>query len=237
MAEQLNQHPDTSVNKTSQGPSRDTLNDLFRQVTHDIRVPVTGLKMLWPMIDEVAPEERGEIYDYLKTSSYELFELIENLALVLTDHELINDPLEAVDLDEVITTAIAQDDSVMDLLAEDIPGGTFQLRRKHLLNCLKLSLEACHQITEECESSEIEIKGKLIEGTLILQFIGPSIAIKGDKYSTRVQYSLFRQAKGNSKLSGFTMLRLRNLTNLVGGKLRVEINESRTLLQLSLAAN
>ncbi len=184
------------------------------------------------MIDDVEPDERAEIYEYLKSSSYELFELIENLALVLSDYELLNEPLESLIPEELITAVIVEDTSTMDPLAEDLPTQSLVLNKKHLKSCLKLSLELCSQMIEGNTSSEIHIMGTLVNGEMRLKAIGPTIAVEGDKYSTRLQYSLFTQAKGNSRLSGFTLLRLKNLMNMIKGKLNVEITKEHTELEM-----
>lgn len=189
------------------------------------------------MIDEVEGAERKEVFDYLRMSSYELFELIENLALVLTDYELLHDKPQSTDLKEIIATAFAQDRSAMDIINDDLPDGTFPIRPKHFKQCLDLSLELCKEISDGHEVSEIQVKGHLADEKIILVFTGPSVAVEGDKYSTRIHFSLFKKSKGNSKLSGFTLLRLRTLMNMVEGTLQVETLSSHSSIILRFPLN
>jgi signal transduction histidine kinase len=232
VAEQLNK--DRKPAKTSAKLDAVGLNELFHQITHDIRVPVTGLKMLWPMIAEVKEEEKEEVYEYLKSSSYELFDLIENLTQLLIDYELLADTPEPLNPQKII------EDTLYDLHRDSVKNATevstkdiINLRRTHFLKCLEVSLSLCQQMGGDTGLPSFQIQSEMSQEGCTIRFEGPSILDPEDRYGSEIHYSLFNRAKGNSKLAGFTLLRLRNLMKMIGGTLNVQVQEESTLLYLN----
>lgn len=228
MAEQVNKDSRTTHSTVNLESIR--LQELFHQITHDIRVPVTGLKMLWPMLDEVDETEKEEVSRYLKSSSYELFDLIENLTLVLIDFELLSEKTELLKPDEILTDIL--NESFSQPLSK-ISAEKTHLRKQHFLRCIEVCTDIYHQLTDNQGNLPIKVETGLTSGHYAIRFSGPSIFDSSDKYSTDIHYSLFSRARGNSKISGFSMLRLRNLMTMIGGSLMTEISAEATQLVLS----
>ncbi len=210
------------------------LQELFHQITHDIRVPVTGLKMLWPMLDEVDETEKEEVSRYLKSSSYELFDLIENLTLVLIDFELLSEETDLLKPDEILTDIISK--SFGQSLSK-ISSKKTHLRKQHFLRCLEVSTDICQQLMDNQGNLPIKVETGFSSGYYRIRFSGPSIFDSSDKYSTDIHYSLFNRARGNSKISGFSMLRLRNLMTMIRGSLMTELSAEATQLVLSFPSS
>lgn len=233
MAEQLDQSMKGAYHQ-SEG---DLFNDLFGQITHDIRVPVTGLKMLWPMLEDAEPEEQQEILDYLKSSSYELFELIENLALVLSDYELSKEEFQLVSLSDIMTGVLAHPENDLDFQMNEPPSKPVKIRKKHFTKCLELACSTFKEVVTEVDGDDFILSAHVEGDLLCLKLIGPSIEIPGDKYSTRVQYSLFNKAKGNTRLSGFVLLRLKNLLNMINGSIDLKLTAENSEMEMRFPLN
>lgn len=190
--------------------------------------------MLWPMLDEVDEEEKEEVSDYLKSSSYELFDLIENLTLLLVDFELLGDEPEIIEVDELLYSLVSD---IAGEALSDISAEKLNLRRQHFLRCIELCVDICQQITDTDSPLPISIESNFSSGTYSISISGPGIEDPDDKYSAELHYSLFNRARGNSKIAGFSLLRLRNLMNMIGGKFAVNTDEESTLLVLEFPAN
>jgi hypothetical protein len=106
------------------------------------------------------------------------------------------------------------------------------LRHKHLRTCLELALEISKQNIAATSTKELAINVKQPGGTLEFVFSGPSIPLPQDRADQEIQYSLFNRARGNSALSGFLLLRLRNLLEMVGGSFAVDTGTAKTMLRL-----
>lgn len=226
MAEQLDKDPISSGQEGHIDAAR--LNQLFHQITHDIRVPVTGLKMLWPMINEVSEEERDEVFGYLKSSSYELFDLIENLTQLMIDFELLTIPPDYYNPTDLIMEAIrAIEEGNLDVDLE-CADARWLLRPQHFNKCLEVTHQLLQQLTEDLQDPVVTIACNCSDEACVVRFIGPSIHDASDQYSAEIHYSLFNRAKGNSKLSGFLLLQLRNLMGMVGGSLNIVATDEKT---------
>lgn len=225
MAEQVNK--DVRPGNTSPRLDSAKLNELFHQISHDIRVPVTGLKMLWPMLDEVTETEREEVAQYLKSLSYELFDLIENLTLLLIDFELLNDEPEMLSTDEILSS-ITKESGFLTL--SEVSTEETMLRRQHFLRCIEVALDICGQITDERAPASIVPETRFSADSYTISFSGPALGDPDDQYGAEIHYSLFNRAKGNSRIAGFSLLRLRNLMNMIRGKLKVDAAAEATKL-------
>ena len=230
MAGELNQQGKPMTDR-DESLSATRMTHLFRQITHDIRVPVTGLKMLWPMLEETDEQEKEEIFEYLKHSSYELFGLIENLSTLLMDHEMLTEesaPSRALAILSDLSSRQAGKVRVQTSIPKDV---LVPLRSAHFQRCLELAFALSAQAADEADDTALEITLEQREKELLIRFVVPGVSSLEDE-DLEVHYSLFDRAKGNSGLSGFLLLRLRNLLEMLNGELMVDADKTRTQIIL-----
>ena len=185
------------------------------------------------MIEEVEAEEREEVYQYLKSSSYELFDLIENLTRLLVDFELLAEAPEEVNLHQTLQDSMGESFHSGAVQLDDALQNSYFIRKKHFLKCVEVCLEACEQMSDEPDQVKCRLNVSSQKSGFALRIEGPSITIPGDKYSSEIHFSLFNRAKGNSRLAGFTMLRLRNLMKMIEGDFEISATDNATILLLS----
>ncbi|MGB0175583.1 MAG: sensor histidine kinase [Owenweeksia sp.] len=85
------------------------LEGLARMVSHNLRSPIAGIKMLLNLYDRMeSPEEREDIVNNLKEGAFTLFDMVEDLSAIMLDYKELNKEKESLELNEVASAVVSQ---------------------------------------------------------------------------------------------------------------------------------
>lgn len=85
------------------------LESMARMVSHNLRSPVAGLKMIIQLYDKVdAPEKREELVSNMKEGSTVLFDMVEDLSQAMLDYRELIKEQEKLSLEKTLDTVTRQ---------------------------------------------------------------------------------------------------------------------------------
>ena len=85
------------------------LEGLARMVSHNLRSPIAGMKMLLNLYERMeTPEEKEDIVNNLREGAFTLFDMVEDLSAIMLDYKELNKEKESLELKEVAQTIVSQ---------------------------------------------------------------------------------------------------------------------------------
>lgn len=202
------------------------LDFMARMFSHNLRSPVSGLKMLFRLLDMVEGDEREMVIDNIKDGSDELFSMIDDLAVVFLDYGVLLKEKEKLDFNEIINGVKSDLD---DLLTNS--GGQIEVDFKlphvhyhieHIRIILTELITNSVKFCPEDRNPHIEIKSYEEDGKLMLSVGDNGCGIDIDRHE-RDLFKMYKPLSENGEKSskGIGLFRVKNLVEMNGGKIEV----------------
>lgn len=205
------------------------LIDFAHMVSHNLRSPMAGLKMLLSLHEmSKTDEEKADLMSHLKDGAYELFNMVEDLALVMKDYTRLKDVQENLILHEVLEkTKNTLSGQILDrkaVIETDFAVETVQYPSVYLDSIFQnLLSNALKYADPNKPHAHILISSYMKDNAVMLKVQDNGLGINMERYSEQLfkMYKTFHpEAKQDSK--GVGLFLTKNQVELLGGKIRAE---------------
>lgn len=204
------------------------LESMARMVSHNLRSPMAGLKMIMQLFDRVeTPEEKIELLENFKEGSQVMFDMVDDFSEILMDYrELVKD-LETLKLSVVLETVKKQ-------LAAQIKDSNVSIHSDFRCTEVvysKLFLESIFlnmisnsiKYAKDGVPAKIEISSYMDDNRVMLSFADNGIGIDLLKHSDKIfkMYKTFHN-KESADSKGIGLFITKNQVEIMGGKIEIE---------------
>lgn len=201
---------------------------MARMFSHNLRSPIAGLKMLFPLY-KMEKEESGkeDIFQNIEMGANEMFEMIEDLAKILMDYWELENPKEEVFFQGSM-------DSALQKLEEQIPKnsqivGFFDscpkahYSQKYLDFAFLELIQNSIRFRSPDRDLKINISSHFEDGKSILVFVDNGLGLDLDlhKIDLYKMYKTFHKEKSISN-RGLGIFSLKNQIEMMGGKITID---------------
>ncbi|WP_417600573.1 sensor histidine kinase [Owenweeksia hongkongensis] len=205
------------------------LESMARMVSHNLRSPMAGLKMIMNLFDRMeTPEDKAELLKNFKDGSQVMFDMVDDFSEILMDYrELVKDlePLElAVHLENVkkqLASQIKESGAVINADFSGFPEIIYSrlFLESIFLNMISNSIKYAQPDTKPI----IEISSYVDDGLVMLTFSDNGIGIDLDRHGKDVfkMYKTFH-GKKNVDSKGVGMFITKNQVEIMGGKIDID---------------
>lgn len=205
------------------------LESMARMVSHNLRSPMAGLKMILTLYDKVeTQEQRDDLIENFKEGAGVLFDMIEDLSKVMMDYrELIK---EREDLDLEAKLQLAQKQLSQQIL-ESNATLTYDFSKFPIIHYSKYFVESIflNLISNAIKyrrpgvPPEIEIRSYISNGKVMLCVIDNGIGMDMEAHRNNIfqMYKTFHGMK-NVDSRGVGLFMTKNQVEMMGGKIEVE---------------
>ena len=205
------------------------LESLARMVSHNLRSPIAGIKMLLSLYDRPeSPISDKELIVNLKEGIGLLFGMVDDLARLMLDYTELNKEKEIIDLKTIGDHALIQlQGQITHAKAQiniDFSAYPIVIYSKIYLESIFLNLisNALKYRSDE-RDVVIDIRSYLQNDSVIIEFTDNGIGIDLEKYGHQIfkMYKTFHDIEGvDSK--GIGLFITKNQVETLGGKIRVQ---------------
>ncbi len=205
------------------------LETLARMVSHNLRSPIAGMKMLLNIYERMeTPEEKEDIVENLREGAFTLFDMVEDLSSIMLDYKELNKEKELVDLHEVASTIVSQLSGQIKSSGArvklDFSGYPEVIYSKTYLESIFLNLisNALKYRSPE-RDPEILVKGYREDNKVMLSVSDNGLGLDLSNHREQLfkMYKTFhRDAGADSK--GIGLFITKNQVEMMGGKITVE---------------
>lgn len=201
---------------------------MARMFSHNLRSPIAGLKMLFPLYEmEEDPEGKEDIYENIKLGASEMFEMIEDLSKILMDYWELENPKSEVELKSSFDKSL---EKLKPLIPEDAEiSGNFEDCKSILYSqkYLDFAFEELIQNSIRYRSPErplkIVVKSSKLDDKFILSFEDNGQGIDIDRHSIDL-YKMYKTFHNDPTIRtrGLGIFSLKNQIEMMGGKIKIE---------------
>lgn len=201
---------------------------MARMFSHNLRSPIAGLKMLFPLYEmEKDPKGKEDIFENIKLGASEMFEMIEDLSQILMDYRELEKPKEELSLQNTL-------DKTLELINESLPSNTQIIAdfedcktvlysQKYLDFAFKELLQNSIRFRSPHRDLILKITSKKIGEKSILSFADNGPGIDLDLHQIDL-YKMYKTFHGSESIRnrGLGIFSLKNQLEMMGGKLKLE---------------
>lgn len=214
--------------ETSQNRN-DHLEMMARMISHNLRSPMAGMKMLFSLYEmSQKPEDKEDIYQNLKGGAQELFGMVEDLAKVLIDYAQLKTSPEELIFDEVYTETLdLLEDTIKEKKAiikadfEDSP--SLNYFPVFLESIFKEILENALRYSSEDRTLELSIRSYIESDYVMLEFKDNGIGIDLEKHQGQL-FKMYKTFHNNPNIpnKGIGLFTIKNQVEILGGKISLQ---------------
>ncbi len=205
------------------------LESLARMVSHNLRSPIAGMKMLLSLYERMeSPEEKEDIVQNIREGAFTLFDMVEDLAAIMLDYKELNKEKEEVWVQEVCDSVLTQ-----------LSGQVKSLNAK-----VKLDFDSCPKVyysrtylesiflnlisnalkySSPKQRPEIEVRSYVEDNKVMVSVSDNGLGIDLSQHREQLfkMYKTFhRDAGADSK--GIGLFITKNQVEMMGGKISVQ---------------
>jgi signal transduction histidine kinase len=204
------------------------LIDFAHMVSHNLRSPMAGLKMLLNLHEMSKTEvEKADLMVHLKDGAYTLFNMVEDLALVMKDYTRLKDDQEELILHEVLEKAkhslsgliLDRQARIESDFAVEVVHYPMVYLDSIFLNLLSNALKYAHPD----RPVHIKLSSYMDQNAVMLKIEDNGLGIDMERYEQQLfkMYKTFHpEAQQDSK--GVGLFLTKNQVELLGGKIWAE---------------
>lgn len=205
------------------------LESMARMVSHNLRSPMAGLKMIMQLMDRVkTPEEKADLMQNFKQGSQVMFDMVDDFSEILMDfRELVKD-LEVIRLDQTLSNVekqlasqIKQNNAQISVDFSSYPEVTYS--RMFLESIFLNMISNAIKYRKDDTDPHIHISSFLDDNKVMLCFKDNGIGMDLENVGDRLfkMYKTFHAKEGvDSK--GIGLFITKNQVEIMGGKIDVE---------------
>ncbi len=197
-------------------------------VSHNLRSPVAGMKMLLNLYDMAKTEaEKEELVSHLKEGAFELFDMVEDLSTVMKDYTKLDQKAEEIMLDEILhktkSTLAGQIKESNAIITADFEIDVVKYLPIYLesifLNLISNSLK----YASPDRTPKIHVKSYMENYAVMLSFTDNGMGIdtvKNERQLFKMYKTFHRDEQKDSK--GIGLFLTKNQIEMLGGKINLE---------------
>lgn len=204
---------------------------MARMFSHNLRSPIAGLKMLFPLY-EMEKEESGkeDIFKNIELGANEMFNMIEDLAKILLDYWELENPKEEVFFQESMNKAL---ENLKEVIPENCEiSGLFDscpkahYSQKYLDFAFLELIQNSIRFRSPKRDLKINVSSKMENDKCILVFEDNGLGLDLDlhKIDLYKMYKTFHQDQSFSN-RGLGIFTLKNQIEMMGGKITIDGKE------------
>lgn len=197
-------------------------------VSHNLRSPIAGIKMLLSLYDmKEDQKEREDLIEHLKGGATELFNMVEDLSTVMQDYTKLNSEQEPVLLDEVLHETKATLASEIEQSGISIHANFEVLQVQYLKTYLETIFQEliknAIKYPHPERTPELHIKSYFEGNKLMLSFVDNGLGVDVEKYERQLfkMYKTFHPDTGKDG-KGIGLFLSKNKVDMMGGKISIE---------------
>ncbi len=230
---------ENSAEKLAQNERESAWREMAKQVAHEIKNPLTPMKLSIQMLERAIIEKREDVNDLSLRVSKTLVEQIDNLAQIATQFSQFAkissahaEQFNLIDLLENVTSLYAeQNPSIkIELIKEDAEAFVFADKNQFLSVFNNLVLNAIQAIPENIEG-KIVVEEKIIDNKININISDNGRGIEEDKIERIFEPNFTTKSSG----TGLGLAIAKAIIQNAGGEITVKsvLNE-RTIFEISL---
>lgn len=205
------------------------LESMARMVSHNLRSPMAGLKMIMNLYDRMeTPEEKEELLKNFKDGSQVMFDMVDDFSEILMDYrELVKDPeplqlgMHLENVKKQLATQIKESGAIINANFSAYPEVIYSrmFLESIFLNMISNSIKYAKPDLPPV----IEIDSSIDDGLVMLSFSDNGIGIDLDRYGKDMfkMYKTFHR-KENVDSKGVGLFITKNQVEIMGGKIDVD---------------
>lgn len=205
------------------------LESMARMVSHNLRSPMAGLKMIMNIYDRMeTPEEKEELLKNFKEGSQVMFDMVDDFSEILMDYrELVKDlePLQLgahlQNVKKQLAAQIKESGAIINADFSEYPEVVYSrlFLESIFLNMISNSIK----YAQPAVPPVIEISSFVDDGLVMLSFSDNGIGIDLDRYGKDMfkMYKTFHR-KENVDSKGVGLFITKNQVEIMGGKIDVD---------------
>lgn len=201
---------------------------MARMFSHNLRSPIAGLKMLFPLY-EIENDKKGkeDIFENIKLGANEMFDMIDDLSRVLLDYWELENPKEEVFFQEIM-------DDTLKNLGSEIPQNStivgnfdacpnFLFSQKYLEFGFHELIQNSIRFRSESRPLEIKVSSFKQGEKCILCFEDNGQGIDLDLHKIDL-YKMYKTFHSDDSISnrGLGIFSLKNQIEMMGGKIIID---------------
>lgn len=205
------------------------LESMARMVSHNLRSPMAGLKMIMQFLDRVkTPEEKAELMQNFKQGSQVMFDMVDDFAEILMDFKELVKDLENIHLEQTLKNVEKQLASQIkqnnaQISADFAPYPEVTYSRLFLESIFLNMISNAIKYRKDGVDPKIHISSYLEDNKVMLCFKDNGIGMDLEQVGDRLfkMYKTFHNKEGvDSK--GVGLFITKNQVEIMGGKIDVE---------------
>ena len=209
------------------------LEMMSRMVSHNLRSPMAGLKMLFPLYEMAqTDEDRQDLFRNIKNGAEELFLMIEELSKLMLDYVELGNKKEEIDFESILNETLAHyEDSELDgaKIESDFSACPKVLYSKKFVKFLfyELISNSLRYRSEE-RPLILSINSKKEEHRTILTFKDNGIGMDLDKHSDQL-LKMYKSFHHNPEITNRAIghFSIKNQIEMMGGKISLDSEPDR----------
>lgn len=196
--------------------------------SHNLRSPIAGLKMLFPLYEMEGDEKgRKDIFENIKLGSSEMFDMIEDLSKILLDYWELENPREEISLQEIL-------DGTLGKLRSEIPEDcqiignfdscpTLYFSKKYIDFAFNELILNSIRFRSDTRGLKISISSYKVGEKSILSFEDNGSGIDIDLHKIDL-YKMYKTFHNDDTIPnrGLGIFSLKNQIEMMGGKIKID---------------
>ncbi len=205
------------------------LESMARMVSHNLRSPAAGMKMLLQLYDQVpAGPERDDLITNFREGAHTLFQMVDDLAAVMMDYRELTKKAEKLLLSDVLEKVKAQLAPQIEesgaLIQADFSGKPVVHYSRAFLESIFLNMMAnALKYSQKGKPPQIEMRSYVDGGRVMLSFADRGIGIDLKRHGDKL-FKMYNTFHGNDEIDsrGIGLFMTKNQVETLGGKISVE---------------
>ncbi len=205
------------------------LESMARMVSHNLRSPMAGLKMILSLYDRMdTPDKKEDLMENFKEGATVLFDMVDDLSKIMMDYrELVKD-MEEISLEKRLAVVKKQlNQQILEsgaTIVHDFSKQPTVYYSRYFLESIYLNLISnALKYSRDGVPPLITIKSFVEKGRVMLSFSDNGIGIDLNENGQKVfqMYKTFHDKKGVDS-RGIGLFMTKNQVEMLGGKIKVE---------------
>ncbi|HBF20550.1 MAG: hypothetical protein CMI36_01350 [Owenweeksia sp.] len=205
------------------------LEGLARMVSHNLRSPIAGMKMLLNLYERMeTPDQKEDIVQNLNEGAFQLFDMVEDLSAIMLDYKELNKEKEPIELREVAETVLTQlSGQIRSTKAEiELDFREYQdvIYSKTYLESIFLNLISnALKYRSPDRKPKIKVRSYLDKGKVMISICDNGLGLDLSQHREQLfkMYKTFHRDSGADS-KGIGLFITKNQVEMMGGKITVE---------------
>lgn len=208
-----------------------------RMFSHNLRSPLSGIKMLLPLLDKSDVAEKEKVIDNIREAIVNLARQVDDMSLTMLDYRHLLDEPETVDLEELLKKSFETSKAEgldLQLKVRDCPQIT--CRPPMMEVAFAEIMRNAWQYRDPDRKARLEVKARCEEGFNVLSFEDNGKGFDADEMSNDL-FKMYKQKRPElrNEAAGLGLYRIKNIVEIQGGKVSLHSREGKgTTLYLNL---